>query len=523
MNTLDTRLGRAATRLTAVTAAAGLAALGFAAPAAAQTPVPTSTDLDFEGPFTAEVGPTTTAFSASFGGDFTPGEHTVSMSLSIDIADEAFTFSGDDFEDFCTANAGRTQVDCALEDAPADIGWDIGIAVGDENSAGSYPYTVELAVDGEVVHTESSEVAIVPPDDTGSWQPYKFGTFNLTGVAPGSTVGVSPEFRQNDPIPESAKAVALTFGGSEFAVGVGVSEAYDNCIGDDWWVTCAVTDFPDAPGTVYTISDPISYTIDAKVPGPFDICNCAYQVFPVDDAEYQNMFGDLDWDAGSDNLLSLQETDGSGTEFGDWGPITITTGENPFDLAVEDMNLKGAKGTETTIHVEFTNDGPADTIGHPDGPGNFIILVSLPTGVELRGDPDFCESPWRPEVYDSYLPEIDSELIEDADHVCYFMGVKSGETYTLDLDVEITSNRTSSDGTLAVLTRDDNGVDSDLTNNIAKFSLNAKGNGNGNLPNTGTSLGLIIGIAALVVVAGVVMMVLTTRKRKAAADGASEE
>jgi hypothetical protein len=512
--------------LAAVTAAAGLGTIGFAVPAVAQAPEPIETSLDFEGPYTAEVGPTTTAFAAEFGEDFTPGEHTVSMTLSIDIADDAFTFFGGDR---CTANTGNTQVDCVQEDAPTAIGWEFEVAVADEDSAGSYPYTVELAVDGEVVHTEESEVAILPPDATGSWTPYAHAAFTRTGIEPGSTVEVTPEFRQDDPIPATAKAVVLSFGGSEFAVGVAVANEYDNCIGGNHYIYCAVTDFPNAPGTVYTISEPVSYTIDEKVPGPFDICNCSYDVLPVDDAEYQSIFGDFDWDEGSDNLIGLREADDPGTEFGDdsWGPITITTSKNPFDLAVDDMNIKGAKGTETTIHVEFTNDGPADTIGHPDGPGNFIVLVSLPTGVELRGEPDFCESPWRPEVYDSYLPELDSEVIEDADYVCYFMGVKSGETYTVDLEVEITSNRTSSDGTLAVLLGDDTGHDSDLTNNIAKFSLNARGNGNGdgngNLPNTGTSLGLIIGIAALVVVAGVVMMVLTTKKRRATTDGASEE
>jgi LPXTG-motif cell wall-anchored protein len=128
-------------------------------------------------------------------------------------------------------------------------------------------------------------------------------------------------------------------------------------------------------------------------------------------------------------------------------------------------------------------------------------------------------------VYDHYLPEIDPEVVEDADYVCYFGGIASGETYTVELEVEITSNRTASDGTIAVLLQKATGHDSDLTNNIAKFSLNAagSGNGSGNLPKTGTSLGLIIGIAALVVVAGVVLMVLTTRKRKATAEGAGEE
>jgi LPXTG-motif cell wall-anchored protein len=522
MTPIETRFGRAATRLAAVTAAAGLGAAGFAVPAAAQAPVPVETSLGFEGPFTAESAPQLQGFEAVFGDDFVPGDHTVSLSVSIEAGDDVFQFSGGDLDGRCAVISTHTEIDCIQDEAPAAIRFEFLVAVPDADDAGSYPYAIELAVDGEVVHTEASEVLVASPGDISAWTPYAHADFTLREVDPGSTVDVRPEFRQESLVPATAKAVVLEFSGSEYVVGVEVSAEYDNCVTGAWYIRCAVTLFPNSPGAVYTPSAPISYTIGENVPGPFEICNCAYNVYAVDDAGYANLFGDLDWDEDSDNLMYLQEVGEPGTEFGsnNWGPITIETSYNPVDLSVDDMNLKGAKGTETTIEIEYTNEGPGDAISHPDGPGTFVVLVSLPTGVELTKENGFCEKPDLGN-YEHYFPDIDPEVLDDLDYDCFFMGIKSGETYTVDLAVEITSNRTASDGTLAVLLQDGIMPDSDLSNNIATFTLNAKGSGN--LPNTGTSLGLIIGIAALVLVAGAVLLVLTARKRKAAPDEATEE
>ncbi|GAA2124997.1 LPXTG cell wall anchor domain-containing protein [Glycomyces algeriensis] len=514
MNPRSTRFGRATTRLTAATVAAGLGALGFAAPAAAQVPEPTSAYLDFEGPFPSEEDPILREFNAVFGDDFLPGEHTVTMSLSLGTPDDAFRFTGGDLGGRCAVNSTHTKVDCIQTEASDVVEWEFQVEVPDADNAGTYPYTAEIAVDGEVVASESKNVEILALDGSDSNLPYDHGAVEYAGAAPGTTVEVWPEILQEDPLPGYTEAVVIEFTDSEYNQGAQATADYANCVDEGWVVSCAITDPPDEPGTVFTPTLPALYAVDGDAPGPFEVCNCAYYVYPVDAAEYEDRFGA----PGSGDVLELREVTEPEAEFGSdtFGPITIETSANPFDLAVDDMNLKGDKGTETTIEVEFRNDGPADTISHPDGPGTFIVLVSLPTGVELSGEPDFCESPWRPEVYDHYLPELDPEVIEDADYVCYFGGIESGGTYTVELDVEITAKRSASDGTLAVLLGDGSGSDDDLANNIAKFSLNAKGNGH--LPNTGTSLGMIIGAAALVLIAGVVLMVLTARKRKAGAE-----
>jgi LPXTG-motif cell wall-anchored protein len=505
------------TRLAAITAAAGLGALGFAAPASAQAPEPIETFLGFEGPFRAGEDPQLQGFEAYFGDDFTPGEHTVSMSLAIDAGDDVFKFSGGDLGGRCTVNSTHTEVDCIQDEAPSGIRFEFEVEVPDARDVGSYAYALELSVDGEEVYREGNEVTILPPSGGDELWPYAHGGVELTDVAPGSTVEVWPEFLQEDPIPAAMEAVVLDFGSSEFGSVASAVADYDNCV-IGYRITCAVTDFPDAPGTVYTPSKAVTYAIDEDAPGPFWVCACTYSVYPVNAATYEDMFGDLEWDENSNNLMGLRAVSEPESEFDskNGGPIRIETSENPVDLSVEDVNIKGAKGTETTITVEYANGGPADTLTPAEGPGTFVILGSLPTGVELLSDDDPEWTCFDPVDWDEYLPEIDPAALEGLDFACDPAGLASGESRTFELKVAITGSGSASDGTLAVVLQKDGVADTDLRNNIAKFTLNAAGSGQ--LPNTGSSLTLIIGIAALVVVAGVVLMVLTARRRRATTD-----
>ncbi|MDN3240652.1 hypothetical protein [Glycomyces tritici] len=517
MKPSSTRAGRVAARLTAATVAAGLGALGLAAPAAAQVPAPTSVYLDFEGPFPSEEGPVLREFNAVFGDDFVPGDHTVTMSLSIGTPDDAFRFTGGDLGELCAVNSTHTEVDCIQTEAPDVVEWEFQVEVPDASNAGSYPYTAELAVDGEVVASESKNVRILALDGSDPDLPYDHGAVEYTGVAPGTTVEVWPEILQEDPLPDYTEAVVIEFSDSEFNQSAEVVADYANCIDTGWVVSCAVTDPPDEPGTVFTPTLPALYEVDEDAPGPFEVCNCSYYAYPIDAAEYEDRFGGLD---DSDDVLGLREVTEPESEFGSdsWGPITIETSANPVDLFVEDTNLKGAKGTTTTLNVEFHNDGPADLIAHSDGPGHGAVLVSLPTGVELVPGAEQVWGCYDEVNWDHFLPQVDQAVIDDADVVCHLGDLEQGETVTFPLEVKITGNAKATDGTIVVAVQESVFTDADLTNNTAKLTFNAKGSGSGNLPNTGASLGLIIGAAALVLVVGIVLMVLTARKRKAGAE-----
>jgi len=83
--------------------------------------------------------------------------------------------------------------------------------------------------------------------------------------------------------------------------------------------------------------------------------------------------------------------------------------------------------------------------------------------------------------------------------------------------VKITDANATGKGTLEVAAIDNDGypgvADADKKNNKADITVN--GSGSPQLPKTGTSMGMIIGVAALVLVVGVVLFVLSSRRRKA--------
>ena len=411
-------------------------------------------------------------------------------------------------------NSTHTKVDCIQTEAEHGIAVEFAIEVPSASHVGSYPYTLELAVDGEVVWSEAKEVTILPPSDEVDRLTYAHGDVELTGVAPGSSVEVWPEFLQEDPIPADTEAVVLEFGNSEHEGVVSALADYDNCV-VRYSVICAVTDFPDATGTVYNPSKAVTYAVDEDAPGPLEVCLCVYKAYSVDAETYGNIFGDLEWDENSDDLMGLRAVSEPESEFGgeNYGLIRIETTENPVDLSVDPVNIKGAKGTEATIEVDYSNEGPADALASEEEPRAFALLGALPTGVELISDEDPEWTCYPGVDWEQFVPEIDPAVLDDIDFTCHPGSLANGETRTLELKVAITGSGSASDGMLAVLVHEDGLTDTDLKNNTAKITLNAATT-SPQLPKTGTSLGLIIGIAALVVVAGVVMMVLTARKRK---------
>jgi LPXTG-motif cell wall-anchored protein len=415
----------------------------------------------------------------------------------------------------------HTGVDCVEDDAPADLRWEFFVEVLDESAVGSYPYGIEVLVDGEVVHREEGNAEVLPPSGSDLLWPYRHGDVELTGVEPGSTVEVWPEFLQEDPIFDGAAALMLEFYHSSYYGAAAIAD-YDNCQSDDYSVTCFVTDFPDAVGSVFTPSVPVTYEVTETAPGPTDICVCSYSVNPVDAEDYAYWKGEYNWDPASDNLFGLREVKEPESEFGgaDRGSISLVTTANPFDLSLADANAKGAKGDEVTLTVPVKNLGPADAYGFFDEPGSYYVLGTLPKGLELVNVTE--EEGWTcmsAEEVPYFVPEVDAD---DIDFGCFFSSLADGEAIDLEFTVKITDASSKAKGTLEIAARDEDGypgvADADMKNNTADITVNAAGGGKGQLPKTGTSLGLIIGAAALVLVVGIVLMVLTARKRKAGAE-----
>lgn len=511
------RLPRAGARAAALLGTAALGVGAFALPAAAQAPEPVETFLGM-GPFYATEDAQLQGWEVYFGDDFTPGEHTVAVSLDIDAPDDTFHLSGGDLDGRCAVPGTHTGVDCVEEDAPDGIRWEFFVEVLNEAAVGSYPYTIELTVDGETVHSESGAAEVLPPSGNDLLWPYRHGDVDLTDVEPGATVEVWPEFLQEDPIFDGAAALIAEFDHSTY-YGAAALADYDNCYRDDYSVTCFITDFPDAVGSVFTPSVPVTYEVTETAPGPTDICVCSYSVQPVNAEDYAYWKGEFNWDPASDNLFGLREVEEPESEFGDEdrGSISLVTTANPFDLSVADANAKGAKGDEVVLTVPVGNAGPADAYAFLDN-ASYVVAGTLPEGLELISASDSDEDPWTCQTGEGLNPDLPDIDPAGLDFVCYFSSLAEGQKLDLQFTVTITDADAKGKGTLVVAALDQDGypgvADADARNDKADITVN--GNGSGQLPRTGASLGTIIGAAALVLVAGVVLMVVTARRRKAA-------
>jgi hypothetical protein len=513
-----------------VLAVLGTAALGvgaFALPAAAQPALPT-VDVVFDEPVYAGADPATGSIHLEFGDDFEPGEHEVFAQLS--VYGNGWLLAGGETDDgACLMEAVPPQwVNCTAEDADGSIDFAFDYSAGIEMATDEYDWTLLVSVDDVAYDPINGTVEVEGDDDPGEneedW-PYLHSYLEYTDVRPGDAVGVTADLLQEVPLAEDAAAVVVSASASDYIPSGQVSLAadYDNCIQDDHeYVTCVITDFEDSPGTVFGFADPITYQVSGQAPGPVDVCSCSYWVRTVNADELEDLYGGVFWDEGSDNLFGFRVVNEPESEFVDrWnGDISITTTANPFDLSVADSNIKGAKGTQVTVTVPVKNLGPADAPLFFDGPGSYGLILDLPKGVELvRLDSDddtvYCFEPDADQVEGSF-PQSD---LKNADHVCIFDSLDVDESFDFKFTVKITDANANAKGTLEIAAMDYDGypgvADADKKNNKADITVN--GTGSGNLPTTGASLGLVIGVAALVLVAGVVLMVVTSRRRKAAA------
>jgi len=521
-------------RLAAVLGASALGLGAFALPAAAQPPAPIEAAYDLAGPVEAGGETRHGGFTIIFGEDFEPGVHTVSFDLAVDAPEGTFRFEGEGLDPRCEGDDAANRLSCTQEEAGSDVFFDFDFGAAEGAEAGLYPYAVTLFVDGEQADASSGEIEVVPAEgaeaDSSAW-PYLHGDAVFTDVEPGSTVEVQPEFLQEWAFPDDAAAVIVTFSEPEYPFnegrGADASAGYDNCVDryfDAPGVTCVVTDYEDAPGTVFTPAVPVHYAVSDTAPGPVDVCVCYYSAYVVNAAELDERFGDVSWDAGSGNLFGLRVVNEPESEFEDStvGEIVIKTADNPWDLAVDDVNVKGDKGAEKTAKVEVTNEGPADAYNFFDGPGSYALLGKLPTGLDLVSiDEDgwICleKADWA-----NYLPGEDAADLAALDFVCLFEEIAVDQTRTLPVHVKITADGSHSDGTLEISALDNDGypgvLEADATDNTARFSVNA--DGSGQLTKTGSSLILVIGVAAAILIAGVLLFVLGRRRR---ATGAADE
>ncbi|GAA1693260.1 hypothetical protein GCM10009830_46330 [Glycomyces endophyticus] len=287
-------------------------------------------------------------------------------------------------------------------------------------------------------------------------EPFLAGDVSVTEAAPGTTVNLTPVFRQEQDLPADAAAVVIEFSDSVAdrlgAPAAQATETYDNC-GDltGGGIACVVTGHTGAVGDVLTLTGPIGYAIDAKAPGPIDICGCEYTVAAVDADELAAGYGHITWDPASSNLIGVaaladrpfdepaDAATGAGT-----GAITVVTTEQQFDLYVSGLEQwTGSIGDQPSRSLSVNNAGPATAFDMTeDGPGAYVFRGRMPDGIELTSVNSNNSTRWscldESELEAEYARTEDTQL-DRFDFVCYFESVLAGTQYaSLSIGTRIT-------------------------------------------------------------------------------------
>ncbi|SDL06847.1 LPXTG-motif cell wall anchor domain-containing protein [Glycomyces sambucus] len=516
---------RALKRSAALAGAAALGAGAFALPAHAQTPAP-AVEVVFDEPVQAGADFATGAIGLEFGDDFTPGEHDVFAQLSV-YGDGWELAPGETGDGACTLDAIPPQwVNCDAADSDAEIDFAFDYRIDGGAPSGDYDWTLLVSVDGTALEPVNGTVEVAG-DEGGGESPFLYESTELE-IESGSTVGAGPVYYQEGEIPADTAALVYGVSAPEYMLAgtAEVTAPYDNCV-DGFnggpGVTCVVTDFPDEPGSAVTTTQPVEFTVFREVPGPIELCGCSFEVRAVDAAELEAEFGGVPT---TGDLFGLAVADGSHdpADFASWGPVTIrTTPDHPFDLAIEDADIKGDNGDQVTVTIPVENLGPADAWSFFDGPGSYALVGELPEGTEfvsIAAD----ESAYCKEFSDDYLGET-VPAIEDrdaADFVCIFTSVPRTATYDVELTVKVTDEDADAKGVLQIVAFQSDGhpgaIETETDDNRADLTLNGT-TGSGQLPKTGSSMTWILAGAGAALVIGAVLFI-ATRRRKTAAEPA---
>jgi hypothetical protein len=532
---------RSAVRAAASTAAAAFAlAIGAPAPAQAQEPAELGFDADaraadsgnFLGGLAEETAQAGAVFVGAWAGQPTAIDR-LRVTLAIDEDFDGLALATDQEE--CTASG--TTLTCDFTDvttvfsawAAFDLVTAPDVAV---DEVAEYDLTVQ-ADDRDPV-AFPGRWHFVP----GGGEPSEFEVYvpDIAVLEPGASAHPPVTFQYHgDDAPED---LLFHVSGPMYYLWKDYIETtmpYSNCGTSGGDVVCVLEGLAPQTGDVFELSPdtPVFMTPDENAPGPMPYSH-QFHVEPVDERNQDVVDGIDYFDA--DTALVFEPSDAEGVPF-KFG-MMLTSGANPFDLEMADHEIRAGAGDEAVVDLTFTNIGTADALIHPtpqdvDVFEPFMIAVQLPSGAEVtQGDPEtgFFSTPNRHQCQNiaiaDWVVEDGSERygVERLDVLCWSLSeLPIGESLTVELPVEVTSDAPSRDG-LAVaiepsvfwgeeflnqygLSKSDFPVvETDLENNTAVLGLNPAG-----LPDTGTSLTPIGVAGALVLAAGAACFVLTRR------------
>jgi hypothetical protein len=459
MSPASPRARRAGLRLLAAVAAGGTAAAAFAVPATAAE-IPGIVGDPVVG---FSLSPTVTAGEGTAGSitvDYTPAEgnegdtHIVAAEFAVQGSAEVLQLTS---ENIACDDATAYLVACVDSDADANTAFGFDLAAVASADDETFDYTLKVTVDGTEVANRAGTFDVQSTYDVHN--PYAHGDIVKSGVVPGTSntnVNFRPTLYQDFDLAPTTAAAVVTFNNPASQDGIDTFnliralDQFGNCRTtydenvDATGMYCVITDLPDAKGQFLTFTKDINYWLEPRVVGPLDVCACTYAVETMDAATLAERYGSLSWISTSNPLgLTTTETGWDGAEDSIAyysGNITLTTGDNSYDLEVDDTVLRGVVGDTVTVTTEVDNIGWAaadDLNSNGDG---YLLRGQLPEGTELvevvsDGDPWDCYD--SAELASVYAATHDT-LLDRFDFACTVADVWVTDVHDLTFTVKLT-------------------------------------------------------------------------------------
>ncbi|MEV3938500.1 FG-GAP-like repeat-containing protein [Glycomyces sp. NPDC049804] len=446
------RARRAGLRLLAAAAAGCTAAAAFATPAAAAIPGiygdPVATlqlapDLDNTEMAASSM---TVDYTYEIDGDTTT--HAVVTELVFDDPYGVLDITTAD--PACDVSAPATIVCSADSGSHTEFLFEVTPAASAEDDAIDYTFTA--TVDGFDVAGSTGAFGVVSDYDVHN--PYAHGDFVQTGVVEGDDILVKPVFYQAFDLAPTTEAVVLTFANPVAGEGLDttglatVRDLYNNCraTSDATGIECVITDFSDAQGQFLTITNGVAYKIAEDVVGPLDVCGCQYSVETINAATLAEEYDNLSWVSGSGTAVGLT-TAPEGWDGAEeskalyWGGVTLTTGENKYDLAVEEITLKGNLNTNAKVTTTVSNNGSAAADDLDPAGQSYLVRAQLPQGTELVRVESAGGNVWDcygADELDAVYESTPDTALERFDFACTTDSLEPGESVDFIFTVKLT-------------------------------------------------------------------------------------
>ncbi|HET8683763.1 MAG TPA: LPXTG cell wall anchor domain-containing protein [Micromonosporaceae bacterium] len=191
---------------------------------------------------------------------------------------------------------------------------------------------------------------------------------------------------------------------------------------------------------------------------------------------------------------------------------------NTADLAVTGATLHGALGQVVPAPLRLTNLGPATIQDRSGEVGAAVFEFVVPEGTEVTGVPQGCFSLvlWRQTGKKQPVPGAPQYLCGSGQEDFQF---SKGEAFERTFQIKITEVVLNAEGQVQTFAGDTivPPYDDKPANNIAKVVVNPASGGppSGRLPITGTPIGPLALVGALLLAAGSALVLLARRRRSA--------